>query len=324
MHDSGPSTATYATTGLTMAKSVAESFYTAEDDTLNYSYVVSNNGSAPLVGPVVISDDRSTDESCPDVSTVGDFDAFLDPDESITCTATYTITGGDVTAGSVTNIASATVDGVTSNQDDQTVFINLPDLQVSKANNNSGSGPVGVAFNWTLTVSNAGPVDAAFADTQTIVSDSLPSGATYGLPAAGNFTDITNSSNISCAIDVSNVLTCDASGATVTIGATTGSFTVHLAHITARAFGETLRPHAFRHIAATSIAEEDPVHVNITASLLGHATLAMSAKHYNRATGAKAAASYQDMVRGRRREARRRARSRRYIGGDGRPPGVAD
>ena len=225
-YDSTPSTATYATTGLTLAKSVTQSFYTAAGDTLNYSYVVSNNGSAPLVGPVVISDDRSTDESCPDVSTVGDFDAFLDPDESITCTATYTITGGDVTAGSVTNIASATVDGVTSNQDDQTVFINLPDLQVSKANNNSGSGPVGVAFNWTLTVSNAGPVDAAFADTQTIVSDSLPSGATYGLPAAGNFTDITNSSNISCAIDVSNVLTCDASGATVTIGATTGSFTV--------------------------------------------------------------------------------------------------
>ena len=224
--DSGPSTATYATTGLTLAKSVAESFYTAEGNTLNYSYVVSNNGSAPLAGPVVVSDDQSMDESCPAVSTVGDLDAFLDPSESITCTATYTITAGDVTAGSVTNTASATVDGVTSNQDDQTVFINLPDLQVSKANNNSGSGPVGVAFNWTLTVSNAGPVDAAFVDTETIVRDPLPSGATYGSPAAGNFMDITNSGNISCAIDGSDVLTCDASGATVTIGATTGSFTV--------------------------------------------------------------------------------------------------
>ena len=51
---------------------------------------------------------------------------------------------------------------------------------------------------------------------------------------------------------------------------TIGGFTAHLAHITERAFGVVLRPHAFRHIAATSIAEEDPAHVNITASLLGH------------------------------------------------------
>ncbi len=223
---STPSTATYATTGLILAKSVAESFYTAAGDTLNYSYLVSNSGSAPLVGPVVISDDQSTDESCPNVSTVGDFDAFLDPGESITCTATYTITSSDVTAGSVTNTASATVDSVTSNEDDETVFVNLPELQVSKTNDTSGSGPVGVAFNWTLTVSNAGPVDAAFANTETIVSDPFPTGATYGVPSVGSVTNITNSGNISCAIDGSNVLTCKASGATVTIGGTTGSFTV--------------------------------------------------------------------------------------------------
>lgn len=224
--DSVPSTATYATTGLTLAKSVTESFYTAAGDMLNYSYLVSNNGSAPLAGPVVISDDQSTDESCPDVSTVGDFDAFLDPGESITCTATHTITAGDVTAGSVTNTASATVDGVTSNQDSETVLINLPELTISKSNDTGGSGPVGVAFDWTLTISNVGPVDAAFADAQTILRDPLPAGATYGSPTTGNFTDITNSGNISCAIDGSNVLTCDASGATVTIGDTTGSFTV--------------------------------------------------------------------------------------------------
>jgi uncharacterized repeat protein (TIGR01451 family) len=84
-YDSSPSTATYATTGLTLAKSVTESFFTAAGETLNYSYLVSNNGSAPLAGPLVVSDDLSTDESCPDVSTVGDFDAFLDPGESITC-----------------------------------------------------------------------------------------------------------------------------------------------------------------------------------------------------------------------------------------------
>lgn len=85
----------------------------------------------------------------------------------------------------------------------------------------------------------------------------------------------------------------------------------HLKNLTRCAFGIALGPHAFRHIAATSIAEEDPAHVNIIASLLGHATLTMSERHYNRATGVKAANAYQDIVRNRRADARRRDRIRR-------------
>ncbi|HET6496707.1 MAG TPA: tyrosine-type recombinase/integrase [Thermoleophilia bacterium] len=104
---------------------------------------------------------------------------------------------------------------------------------------------------------------------------------------------------------------------------TTDGLTRHLWHITGRAFGEAFRPHAFRHIAATTIAEEDPAHVNVIASLLGHATLAMSEKHYNRATVVKAAASYQETVRGLRRAARRKTRPRRDLGADDRSPDVA-
>ncbi|MCH8342079.1 MAG: DUF11 domain-containing protein [Chloroflexi bacterium] len=226
--DSVPSTATYATTGLTLAKSVTESFYTVAGDVLNYSYLVTNNGSAPLAGPVVVSDDRSGNETCPDVSTVGDLDAFLEPGESITCTASYTVTAGDVTAGSVTNTASASADSVTSNLDSQTVFVFLPELTVSKSNDIGGSGPLGAAFTWTLTVANQGPVGATFTDGQTMVRDPLPAGASYGSPTPGDFANLTNSGNISCSIDGSDVLTCTASGASVTIGAATGSFTVTL------------------------------------------------------------------------------------------------
>jgi len=225
-YDSLPSTATYATTGLALEKSVAEGYFSAADDVLHYSYLITNSGSAPLAGPVSISDDQSSDEACPAVSTVGDLDDFLDPGESITCTATYTVAAGDVTAGSVTNTASAEADGVTSNTDTQTVYVFLPQLSVSKSNDAGGNGSLGVSFSWTLTLANIGPVSATFADGQTITSDPLPSGATYGSATPGDFTNITNSGNISCSIDGSNVLTCAASGGSVTVGASTGSFTV--------------------------------------------------------------------------------------------------
>ncbi len=57
-----------------------------------------------------------------------------------------------------------------------------------------------------------------------------------------------------------------------------------------------LRPHAFRHIAATSIAEADPEHVNIIRDLLGHATLDISERHYNRATGISSCTRVQSIV----------------------------
>jgi alpha-tubulin suppressor-like RCC1 family protein len=99
-----------------------------------------------------------------------------------------------------------------------------PDLTVAKANDTGGNATVGVPFTWTLTVANSGTVDGTFADTQTILQDTLPEGPAYGDPIAGNFNGITNSGNISCSI-VGDVLACTAGGADVTIGAG-GSFTV--------------------------------------------------------------------------------------------------
>ncbi len=114
------STAIYATTGLTLVKTVAESGFENIGDELNYSYEVTNSGSAPLRGPVTVTDDKVT-VSCPAVSTVvPDGDDFLDPGESIVCTATYTVVAGDLN-GTVTNTATATVDGVDSNEDSVSV-----------------------------------------------------------------------------------------------------------------------------------------------------------------------------------------------------------
>jgi uncharacterized repeat protein (TIGR01451 family) len=168
------STATYATTGLTMAKSVAETEFVTAGDVLHYSFTVTNSGFAALAGPVTVSDDKATDESCPAVNTAGDFDDFLDPGESLTCTATYTVTPGDVAAGQVTNLASATADGVTSNTDSKTVplaaGIAAPSIAKAFSPNPIAVGGVSTL---TFTITNA---DVETDLTGVAFTDSFPAG----------------------------------------------------------------------------------------------------------------------------------------------------
>jgi LPXTG-site transpeptidase (sortase) family protein len=169
------SSATYGTPALTLVKSVTQTSFTSAGETLNYSYLVTNSGFAPLLGPVTVTDDKAS-VTCPAVTTVGDLDTWFDVGESITCTATYTITGGvggDIDNGSVTNTASATVSGVTSNTDSETVY-RIPDFTVSKTNDVSGSVPQNGTFNWTITVSQISTGQGTFANAQIILSDTLP------------------------------------------------------------------------------------------------------------------------------------------------------
>ncbi len=79
-------------------------------------------------------------------------------------------------------------------------------------------------------------------------------------------------------------------------GITPDGLSRELPKITERYLGVSLRAHAFRHIAATTIAEFDPEHAGIIRDILGHATLAMSEKHYNRATGISSCNGLQSIV----------------------------
>lgn len=79
-------------------------------------------------------------------------------------------------------------------------------------------------------------------------------------------------------------------------GITPDGLSRELPKITERYLGVALRTHAFRHIAATTIAEFDPEHAGIIRDVLGHATLAMSQKHYNRATGISSCNGLQSIV----------------------------
>ena len=99
---------------------------------------------------------------------------MLDPGASITCSATYTITAADITAGSVTNRATAHANGTDSNESQATVTADLvADLAVTKTDGSLTYTP-GMPVTYTITVTNAGPSDAIGAT----VTDALPAQVT--------------------------------------------------------------------------------------------------------------------------------------------------
>ena len=62
---------------------------------------------------------------------------------------------------------------------------------------------------------------------------------------------------------------------------------------TERHFVRRVPMHHFRHAAATSMAMDDPHHVQLVAALLGHGRLSVSERYYNLATSLEAGTAYQ-------------------------------
>ena len=99
-------------------KSASPATYNTAGQTINYSYVLKNTGNVTLSGPFTVTDDKATVTCPPDVTSlaVGD---------TLTCTASHTVTQADVDAGSITNIAKGHAffgaTPVDSNEDTKTV-----------------------------------------------------------------------------------------------------------------------------------------------------------------------------------------------------------
>jgi LPXTG-site transpeptidase (sortase) family protein len=100
-----------------------------------------------------VGDNQATDESCP-------VTASLAPGASITCTASYTITQGDLNAGSVTNIATASGifggNSVVSPSDNETVTaVQVIDPAVTKSGD-PATASIGDTVLFTLVITNNG------------------------------------------------------------------------------------------------------------------------------------------------------------------------
>jgi uncharacterized repeat protein (TIGR01451 family) len=135
---------------LSLDKSVTPAIYRAVGDVLSYSYVVTNTGNVTLTDPVTVTDDRAT-VTCPGT--------LLAPDQSLTCTATYTVTQADLDAGAVTNTASATSGTTTSPVDTASALAaQTPELGLAKSAAPGTYDHVGQSVSYTYTLTNTGNV----------------------------------------------------------------------------------------------------------------------------------------------------------------------
>lgn len=103
-----------AKSGILNASSVPP---TAGKDTISYTYKLKNTGNVTLKGPAAVVDDK-TGVSCPGTPTT------LAPGAGVDCTAVYILKPADITAGSVTNKATAQFGTTASSQ--VTVTVPLP------------------------------------------------------------------------------------------------------------------------------------------------------------------------------------------------------
>lgn len=150
--------------------------FAAVGDVIAYAYDVSNTGNLPLAGPVTVADDRTT-VACPALATVGNGDSALDPGETVTCTATHVVTVADVMAGSVVNVATATVEGIDSNTDTATATGPAIPLSigVSKVTASvTGRNPVTVEFRMRVRNYGALPLSGVQVDEDLRAAFPLP------------------------------------------------------------------------------------------------------------------------------------------------------
>ncbi|HMQ37536.1 MAG TPA: LPXTG cell wall anchor domain-containing protein [Micropruina sp.] len=146
--------ATVDVAAMTLDKQAGVPSGTNAGDTIAYSFVLENTGSAPLTA-VSVSDPKVGAVACP-------VDA-LAPGETTTCTATYTLTQADVDAGQVANTATATGtppvgDPVTPTDSTDTVIGSGPAISLVKSAGTPSGNTAGSTIEYSFLVSNIGNV----------------------------------------------------------------------------------------------------------------------------------------------------------------------
>jgi hypothetical protein len=253
----------YSTAGsdLTATKTNNVSGATTLGNNWNWTVTVANSGSNAATftaGQAILTDNlpnanisygSATVVSPTGISGTGTINCAINGTQDLTCTATggtviiaagtgsfgvqFTATPSAIgTFGNPRALGSCAVDPggaiAESNEGNNgcsnSVTVTAPDLTATKTNNVGGATTLGAPWNWTVTAANSGNAAATFSAGQTILSDNLPNtNISYGSVSTVGASGISGTGTISCSI-VSSNLSCVASGGTVIIGASGGTF----------------------------------------------------------------------------------------------------
>jgi uncharacterized repeat protein (TIGR01451 family) len=158
---------------------------------INFQYTVKNIGLTGVAGSVIAT---GITVNCPALNTVGNSNDSLDPNETIICTSSHTVTQTDLDIGSVTFVSMATINEINSNQVMVTISRQQAQaLSLATTANSTTYEQAGnqIVFTYVITntsSSNLGPA-------QFTISDSLISTAPFNcgnidtlLPPAGTVT----------------------------------------------------------------------------------------------------------------------------------------
>ena len=128
-------------------------------EVINYQYVITNSGTTPLAGPVIVNDSPRV-PACPGLNTVGNQDNYLDQNETITCLAAYSVSQADVDTGSITNVATAMAGNTTSNQTGITLTRGAAApsavLRLTKTASSQTYGAANESLTFTFNITNTG------------------------------------------------------------------------------------------------------------------------------------------------------------------------
>ncbi|MBE7163166.1 MAG: DUF11 domain-containing protein, partial [Williamsia herbipolensis] len=242
------------TPGLSLTKSSTVSGTGARNDVVTYTFVAKNTGSLTLTG-VTIAD------PLPNIGTITyswpQTAGTLSPGQSVTATATYTITQADVDRGYIDNRATASATdsasnpiSASSNQNRTPTVDAAPGIQLTKGGAvTSGGGASGATVTWTFSVRNTGNVtlsQVAIADQLagigTITFGTWPSGTAQVLRPGDTVSATATYTTTQSDVDAGSVVnTATASGTPPTGAAatSTASATVPLARTALLTLGKT-------------------------------------------------------------------------------------
>ncbi len=143
-----------ASRSFSISKTADLASFTTAGQSIVYTYVVTNTGNVTLHDQPQVTDDKIGTFAC---GTIG---AGLAPADTLTCTASYTVTQADVDSGGVTNTATVTsLETPVSPVDSVTVpSVRNPGLSISKSAMPTANVNAGDTITYTYSVQNTGNV----------------------------------------------------------------------------------------------------------------------------------------------------------------------